>query len=84
MNFPIRGAVSTPGGISLTNDGFWLHLPQALVVEARRDIAKRSELLKRFRDEHGRVRGVNEKTMREVRQLASPAMQRGGAPRHYR
>ena len=37
MNFTI-GAVSEPGAVSLSNDGSWLSLPQAVIVEARSDI----------------------------------------------
>jgi len=42
-------------------------------------------LLKEFRNQFGQVYGVNEKTMRPVRDaLASPQMRRGGAPTHRR
>ena len=48
--------------------------------EGSENLPNRAALLKLFRDQYGPVRGVNEKTMREVRrQLASPAAQRGGA-----
>jgi hypothetical protein len=44
-----------------------------------------SELLRLFREQFGRVSGVNEKTMRHVRrQLASREARRGGAPTHRR
>ena len=43
------------------------------------------ELLRTFRAQFGRVLGINEKTMREVRrQLASREARRGGAPTHRR
>jgi len=43
----------------------------------------RSELLQIFRGQFGRVRGISDLTMREVRrQLASDAARRGGAPTH--
>jgi hypothetical protein len=45
----------------------------------------RAELLRLFREQFGRVFGINEKTMREVRrQLASPEARRGGARMHRR
>ena len=45
----------------------------------------RYEILRAFREQFGRVLGVNEKVMREVRrQLAPPEARRGGAPRHRR
>jgi hypothetical protein len=48
-------------------------------------LPSRSELLRIFREQHGRVLGINEKTMREVRnQLAPEEARRGGAPRHHR
>jgi hypothetical protein len=48
-------------------------------------LPNRRELLDTFRGQFGRVLGVNEKTMREVRrQLASREARRGGAPLHRR
>jgi hypothetical protein len=48
-------------------------------------LPNRPELLRIFRGQFGRVLGINEKTMREVRrQLASREAQRGGAPTHRR
>jgi hypothetical protein len=45
----------------------------------------RDEILRAFREQFGRVLGVNEKVMRDVRrQLAPPEARRGGAPRHRR
>jgi hypothetical protein len=46
-------------------------------------LPNRIELVRVFRGQFGRVSGINEKTMREVRrQLASREAQRGGAPMH--
>jgi hypothetical protein len=46
-------------------------------------LPNRIELVRVFRGQFGRVSGINEKTMREVRrQLASREAQRGGAPTH--
>jgi hypothetical protein len=43
------------------------------------------ELLRLFREQFGRVSGINEKTMRAVRgELAPPEVRRGGAPMHRR
>jgi hypothetical protein len=48
-------------------------------------LPNRPELLRTFRAQFGRVLGINEKTMREVRrQLASREARRGGAPTHRR
>jgi hypothetical protein len=48
-------------------------------------LPNRSELLRIFREQYGRVLGINEHTMREVRrQLASKEARRGGAPTHRR
>jgi hypothetical protein len=48
-------------------------------------LPNRFELLRLFRKQFGRVSGINEKTMREVRrQLASREARRGGAPTHRR
>jgi hypothetical protein len=48
-------------------------------------LPSRPELLRIFRGQFGRVLGINEKTMREVRRrLASREAQRGGAPMHRR
>lgn len=48
-------------------------------------LPNRSELLRLFREEFGRVLGINEKEMRHVRtQLASREARRGGAPMHRR
>ena len=48
-------------------------------------LPNRTELLRLFREQFGRVSGINEKTMREVRrQLASPEARRGGARMHRR
>jgi hypothetical protein len=48
-------------------------------------LPSRLELLRIFRAQFGRVLGINEKTMREVRrQLASREALRGGAPTHRR
>lgn len=42
-------------------------------------------LLEVFRDQFGRISGINEKTMRPIRrELASSKMRRGGAPTHRR
>ena len=49
------------------------------------NLPARSELLQIFRGQFGRVRGISDQTMREVRrQLAPDAARRGGAPRHRR
>jgi hypothetical protein len=48
-------------------------------------LPNRAQLLKIFREQFGRVLGVNEHTMREVRrQLAPERARRGGAPTHRR
>jgi hypothetical protein len=48
-------------------------------------LPNRFELLGLFREQFGRVSGINEKTMREVRRhLASREARRGGAPMHRR
>jgi hypothetical protein len=48
-------------------------------------LPSRGDLLLTFRGEFGRVLGINEKTMREVRRrLASQKARRGGAPTHRR
>jgi hypothetical protein len=48
-------------------------------------LPSRSELLRAFREQFGRVLGINEKEMRHVRtQLASREARRGGAPMHRR
>lgn len=48
-------------------------------------LPNRAELLKTFREQFGRVLGINEKEMRHVRtQLASREARRGGAPMHRR
>ena len=48
-------------------------------------LPNRSELLRTFREQFGRVLGINEKEMRHVRtQLASREARRGGAPMHRR
>lgn len=48
-------------------------------------LPNRAELLKTFREQFGRVLGINEKEMRRVRtQLASREARRGGAPMHRR
>ena len=48
-------------------------------------LPNRSELLRTFRGQFGRVLGINEKEMRHVRtQLASREARRGGAPMHRR
>jgi hypothetical protein len=48
-------------------------------------LPSRPELLRIFRGQFGRVFGINEKTMREVRrQLAPREARRGGAPMHRR
>jgi hypothetical protein len=50
-----------------------------------RELPSRSKLLEIFRKQYGRVLGVSEKTMREVRrQLATVEARRGGAPTHRR
>lgn len=49
------------------------------------ELPNRDELLRAFRRQFGRVLGVNQKTMREVRRrLASREARRGGAQRHRR
>jgi hypothetical protein len=49
------------------------------------NLPARSELLQIFRGQFGRVRGISELTMREVRrQLAPDTARRGGAPTHRR
>jgi hypothetical protein len=49
------------------------------------NLPARSELLQIFRGQFGRVRGISDQTMREVRrQLAPDAARRGGAPTHRR
>jgi hypothetical protein len=64
-------------------------LPKLLIWARSRwgeDLQKlpsRSELLRIFREQFGRVSGINENTMREVRrQLAPENARRGGAPTH--
>jgi hypothetical protein len=48
-------------------------------------LPNRFELLRLFREQFGRVSGISEKTMREVRRhLASREARRGGAPMHRR
>jgi hypothetical protein len=48
-------------------------------------LPNRNELLRVFREQFGRVLGVNEKVMREVRrELAPPEARRGGSPSHQR
>ena len=48
-------------------------------------LPNRFELLRLFRQQFGRVSGINEKTMRDVRRhLASQEARRGGAPTHRR
>jgi hypothetical protein len=53
--------------------------------EDTQKLPNRGELLATFRGQFGRVLGVNEKAMREVRRrLASQKARRGGAPLHRR
>jgi hypothetical protein len=53
--------------------------------EDMQKLPSRQELLSTFRGQYGRVLGINEKTMREVRrQLALQKVRRGGAPTHRR
>jgi hypothetical protein len=53
--------------------------------EGSQPLPNRFELLQIFRGQFGRVLGINEKTMRQVRrQLASREARRGGAPMHRR
>jgi hypothetical protein len=66
-------------------------MPELIVWAQSRwgeDIQKlpsRLDLLLIFRGEFGRVLGINEKTMREVRRrLASQKARRGGTPTHRR
>jgi hypothetical protein len=48
-------------------------------------LPNRSKLLEIFRKQYGRVLGVNEKTMRDLRnELATEESRRGGAPTHCR
>ena len=55
----------------------WGDVPQTL--------PNRLDLLRSFREQYGRVLGINEMTMREVRcQLAPEEARRGGAPTHRR
>ena len=50
-----------------------------------RKLPNRSKLLEIFRKQYGRVLGVNEKTMRDLRhKLAPEELRRGGAPTHRR
>jgi hypothetical protein len=83
----IREDVSSVGKWDCVGDP----LPELLIWARSRwgeDLQKlpsRSELLRIFREQFGRVSGINEDTMREVRaQLAPEEARRGGAPTHRR
>ena len=89
-SLPPVSAPSPPSMSSLGTLASWLlclALIGLFVWQASRwiKLPGRAELLRIFRGQFGRVLGIHDKTMREVRrQLAPRLARRGGAPMHRR